>query len=130
MKCRIVNQPSDSAILACNIADEEKPHLEMIAESLAAKMIFAQKSDYCMAVADVIDGKKNDAKHIETDFSEPMIIMHRVNLDKALRLFREKGIKTELKAVTTPTNLNWDFTKIYQHLCEERNALNSGAHKA
>lgn len=125
MKCRINIQPSEPTVLLYNIADENKAEIEMIAQRLCAKAVFVAKDEYSIPIAGIIDGKTDGKKMSDEPFDEPMIIMHGVDVDSALRLLRESGVKIGLKAVTTPSNLRWDSQKIYTHLSAEREAFYS-----
>lgn len=59
-------------------------------------------------------------------FAEPMLLMHGLSdsmVDTVLAELRAAGIRIDLKAITTPTNLTWNAMQIYAELRKEREAF-------
>ena len=67
-----------------------------------------------------------------TALPEPIAVFHGLSdreLDRALAVLREGGAPIQLKAVTTPTNLQWTPAELWRNLAAERKALSKGKRK-
>lgn len=74
-------------------------------------------------------GKAAEQSNAEDKIDEPMMILHGLEsslLDKAVTALRKNDVIIPLKAITTPTNLNWSSVKVFNNLKAERESFTKG----
>lgn len=124
------NLSKKTAFLYCNDA-EKTAVIEKVFAPMGISVKTVGEDEYYKPLSVLVFGIGKAAEPTDTadTINEPMMILHGLDrnlLDKAVTALRKNDVIIPLKAITTPTNLNWSSVKVFRNLKEEHEAFKKG----
>lgn len=127
------NLSRKTAFLYC-IDSENGAIIEKAFAPLGISVQTVDENDFLKPLCTLVFGIDKAAEPCNADdiIDEPMMILHGLEgnlLEKAVTALRNNDVIIPLKAITTPTNLNWSSVKVFQNLKEEHEAFKKGLNR-
>ena len=119
-----------TAFLYC-IDENQAAVIEKIFAPMGISVKSVGEDEYSKPLSALVFGIGKAADEIGNadTIDEPMMILHgleRSLLDKAVTALRQNSVIIALKAITTPTNLDWSSVKVFENLKAEHEAFKKG----
>lgn len=115
-------------VLLFNVANAKKRSIRTILTELKIKGRDVLPQDQGKSIGDLL-GDSRDAlpasAKAET-FRDEMLVLHALSekqMDRLLRELRSRGATVAIKAVTTPVNIAWSGTDLFEALKREHEAI-------
>ena len=120
------------AVLLCyNLAPEKAQKIRLAAMRLKIRVRPVAKEEYGQTLAALCGMEETtDAAYGGAGFEDEMLVMANfpaAMMNTFLGLFRRMGIApVALKAILTPTNVQWDSEKLHAEIASEHEAMMKG----
>ncbi len=114
-----------ASVLMVNLAPEKKTFLKVLSLRLDFACLEVHPADQFSLISDLLSGKQQKQQHGKT-FRDEMLIMDgfsREDLNFLLNEMIRTGHTIQLKAVTTPTNIQWSPALLHIHLLAENEQM-------
>lgn len=118
------------SVLLYNFADKERTDkVKFIFVLMGIKIKAVEKTDYLQkigALAGVEGIARTEEVYEGEGFEEEMLVLNHLTdsqMNRMLAYLKKEGIKIPLKAVLTPTNVNWNTLELYKELVREHEEM-------
>lgn len=119
-----------SIVLCYNLKGTKKgKQIAMLFGFLGYKIRHVEKAEYIIPIGVLSGAVKDDSQQPDyagEAFPDEMLVINAATenlMDQALFLMRKDGIKVELKAMVTPSNLEWTSIALYEEIKKEHETM-------
>ncbi len=117
-------------VLLYNLDTEKGRRIKLLCLSLKMRVKSVPPAAFGMTLAAFLQGETPEGEEAAQPFSEEMLVMSELTssqMNTFLQGFRRKKIPpVDLKAVTTPSNLQWNARQLRDELSKEHEAVQAG----
>ena len=119
-------------VLLYNFSGERLTQVRMAVTLARAGSILIEKENFCQILGYLIgaEGYEKCRDTVCDDFDEELLVMYGFDskdIDTLIKALRKCGAgRVALKAIVTPTNIDWNGAQLYKAVKEDHEMMNRG----